>query len=283
MRLLLLFGLLSIWNQDAAIASVHITELRVEAHIAEGATALLGCKFNMEDDSLYSLKWYKDGSEFYRYAPKAKRPTMTFYVPGVNIDLTRSSTNFVTLKHFTRESAGVYSCEVYGEGPNFTMDRRQKYVSVDLLPKNGPMIVGLEKEYRHGSKMDVNCTTGPSRPEAQLAWFINGHPAPQNYLQGPMLVIPTSHPYSYQTKLNLRFIVYQSHFLHGVLIIKCQATIPPLYHNVTSYSFYDHKSYERPMVTFRPPVTNEPDCATTTLQSSILYLTIQVILYFLVF
>ncbi|CAG9785550.1 unnamed protein product [Diatraea saccharalis] len=276
MRLLCLTVLFLALNQDTVLASVRITELRVEGHVAEGETALLGCKFDMEDDSLYSLRWYKDGREFYRYAPKSIRPTKVFYVPGVNVDLSQSSTNFVTLKHFTRESAGVYRCEVYGESPGFTMVYREKYVAVDLLPKNGPMIIGLQNEYWHGSKMDVNCTTSPSRPEAHLAWYINDQPAPKDYLQGPMIVLPTSHPYSYQAKLNLRFTVYESHFSHGVLTIKCQATIPPLYNKVTSHSFYN-PSYQHLMTTKSPSTENSPDHASKS-HISVLHLTVQSVL-----
>lgn len=246
MQSLVLLSILCLtWIQDA-VESVRITELRVATHMPEGGEAVLGCRFNMEDDTLYSLKWYKDGREFYRFVPQADRPTKIFYVPGVNVDLTRSSTNFVALKHLTRESAGVYRCEVYGESPQFTMVHREKHVAVDLLPKVGPQIVGLQKGYAPGSKLNVNCTTTPSRPEAQLAWYINGYPAPKEHLEGPVLVLPTSHPYSYQAKLNLHFTVYESHYTLGAFSIKCQATIPPLYRKETEYSFYDQSLLTSP-------------------------------------
>lgn len=38
--------------------------------VRRGETVRLICKFNLEDDTLYSVKWYKSGHEFYRYTPK---------------------------------------------------------------------------------------------------------------------------------------------------------------------------------------------------------------------
>lgn len=80
---------------------------------------------------------------------------------------------------------------------------------------------GLRKDYHIGSHVDVNCTTSPSRPEAQLKWLINGKPAPNAYLHGPYLVIPTNRPYTYQAKLRLNYTVLPSHFDdEGVMTLK---------------------------------------------------------------
>ncbi|KAL0831223.1 hypothetical protein ABMA28_002077 [Loxostege sticticalis] len=227
------------WMQGD-VDSVRIVELRVSAHMAEGGDALLGCYYDMGHDSLYSLKWYKDDREFYRYVPKAHPTMRTFFVPGVKVDLNLSSANVVALKHLVRNSSGVYKCEVKGEMPSLTMDSRKQHVTIDLLPKSGPQVYGLRKDYHIGSHVDVNCTTSPSRPEAQLKWLINGKPAPNAYLHGPYLVIPTNRPYTYQAKLRLNYTVLPSHFDdEGVMTLKCQATIPPLYLQETSFKFHE--------------------------------------------
>lgn len=53
-----------------------------------GESALLRCDFELgKDDTLYSLKWYKDQEEFYRYVPKAKPKTNWYDVEGIKIDV----------------------------------------------------------------------------------------------------------------------------------------------------------------------------------------------------
>ena len=38
------------------------------SHVRAGDDARLSCEFDMEGGTLYSVKWYKDDNEFYRYA-----------------------------------------------------------------------------------------------------------------------------------------------------------------------------------------------------------------------
>lgn len=47
----------------------------------------LECHYDMEDEKLYSVKWYKDGHEFYRYLPREHPPGDTFNVAGVSVDV----------------------------------------------------------------------------------------------------------------------------------------------------------------------------------------------------
>ena len=43
-----------------------ISFLQVEG----GHTLNLECDYKLEGDTLYSLKWYRDDKEFYRYIPR---------------------------------------------------------------------------------------------------------------------------------------------------------------------------------------------------------------------
>lgn len=69
------------------VESIRILDLRVPGHAAEGGQALLGCHFDLEGDDLYSVKWYKDGKEFYRYVPSSSEQTSYFQMPGVFVDV----------------------------------------------------------------------------------------------------------------------------------------------------------------------------------------------------
>ena len=51
-----------------------------------GQSASLKCNYDLDGSKLYSVKWYKNGEEFYRYMPSMERQYDVFDVPGVNID-----------------------------------------------------------------------------------------------------------------------------------------------------------------------------------------------------
>lgn len=40
-------------------------------------------------ETLYSVKWYKDNEEFYRYVPKANPPQNSYKVEGIRVDVSR--------------------------------------------------------------------------------------------------------------------------------------------------------------------------------------------------
>ncbi|XP_046812612.1 uncharacterized protein LOC111685096 [Lucilia cuprina] len=103
----------------APCISLTMTEVRIPKHIMRHETAALGCKYDLDGESLYSVKWYKDGFEFYRYVPRDMPPGQVFPLPGVDVDLQNSTDNVVVLNRVTLQSTGRYRCEVSGEAPSF--------------------------------------------------------------------------------------------------------------------------------------------------------------------
>lgn len=67
-----------------------MTEVRIPKHIMRYEDAVLGCKYDLDGESLYSVKWYKDGFEFYRYVPRDMPPGQVFPLPGVDVDVSLS-------------------------------------------------------------------------------------------------------------------------------------------------------------------------------------------------
>ena len=45
---------------------IHMKSVEVPDHASVGSTATLRCNYHLGKDKLYSVKWYKDSSEFYR-------------------------------------------------------------------------------------------------------------------------------------------------------------------------------------------------------------------------
>lgn len=50
--------------------SLRLTEVRIPNHVIRNNSVKLECHFDMNGEQLYSVKWYKDGYEFYRYVPR---------------------------------------------------------------------------------------------------------------------------------------------------------------------------------------------------------------------
>lgn len=62
-------------------------ELVVPQHVVRGQNIKLECNFNLDGETLYSVKWYKDGNEFYRYVPQNMPPVLVFQLPGVTANV----------------------------------------------------------------------------------------------------------------------------------------------------------------------------------------------------
>lgn len=67
--------------------------LTVPALIARGSNITLGCSYDLEGDSLYSIKWYKGRREFYRFTPK-ENPAMKVFILERQIDVSKLIINF---------------------------------------------------------------------------------------------------------------------------------------------------------------------------------------------
>ena len=81
----------------------------------------LWCEYDLGGEPLYSIKWYKDQEEFYRYLPKEDPPRLSFEVPGTEVDLNLSDSKLVHLLNISLETAGLYQCEVSSYNTNILL------------------------------------------------------------------------------------------------------------------------------------------------------------------
>lgn len=51
-----------------------------------------------DEEILYSVKWYKDGEEFYRFVPRANPPQNSYSFDGIKVDVSAGARDFVKLK-----------------------------------------------------------------------------------------------------------------------------------------------------------------------------------------
>ena len=64
-----------------------LKSIHVPAHVEVGDNARLTCRFDMGSDTLYSVKWYKNDLEFYRYVPNDRPKLQVFAQKGIHVDV----------------------------------------------------------------------------------------------------------------------------------------------------------------------------------------------------
>ena len=73
--------------------------VNVPSYRFPGEDAVLKCLYDLEDEHLYRVKWYKDGQEFFRFIPGDPDPIIaTFNQPGVSVDVRYSPLKRICLK-----------------------------------------------------------------------------------------------------------------------------------------------------------------------------------------
>ncbi|XP_078041270.1 uncharacterized protein LOC144472230 [Augochlora pura] len=212
----------------SGVVALRMTALQIPQHVVLNETVRMQCNFNMDDEKLYSVKWYKDGHEFYRFVPQDNPRVQTFLVPGVNVNTDNSTEKSVVLKNVNLTSSGRYRCEVSAEAPAFQTVSDHADMTVVVLPDEGPRITGGRSRYQVGEVVRMNCTSAPSKPAALLTWFINGDPADTQYLKGPHITAVDEKGLE-TAVLGLEFRVANKHFKRGDMKLKCLATIATVY------------------------------------------------------
>lgn len=66
---------------------LRIVKVTVPAYRVRGQTTQLECDYQLEGDILYSVKWYRDNEEFYRFMPKFDPPKHAYKIDGIKVDV----------------------------------------------------------------------------------------------------------------------------------------------------------------------------------------------------
>lgn len=214
------------------VMSLRVTRLEVPRHTDAHRTATLVCEFNLGGGKLYSLKWYKDENEFYRYTPNEEPQKQFFPQDGLILNLNASDMNKVTLDDLTFASSGSYQCEVSTEGPNFETSSKSANMTVVVYPTGDPRIEGLASPYKSDEYVTGNCTALPSNPPPIIDWYINGNKVEDSHMIERYPMVKSEGPlYSYS--LGLRMIPQnklsqRSYEQDGVIEFRCSVTLTGL-------------------------------------------------------
>ena len=103
-------------------------------HVETGQDISLTCDYELEDDILYSIKWYRGDKEFYRFRPKGgmmqsmiavsliffsfteSLPVTTYFLPGIYF-YRRSSPTHLIIHNISSLTSGIFKCEVSAGPP----------------------------------------------------------------------------------------------------------------------------------------------------------------------
>ncbi|XP_022816415.1 uncharacterized protein LOC111349511 isoform X1 [Spodoptera litura] len=218
MRMYILLAVLSLLVKESLL--LKIVRVSVPTYRVRGQPAQFECDYELGEDNLYSVKWYRDNEEFYRYMPKFDPPKHAYKLEGIKVDLQKSDDRRVILHQVTLKSSGLYRCEVSAEAPSFASAAGEGRMEVIYLPREGPRITGNEQENRRGDSLFLNCTSGRSYPAAVLSWDIDGEK-----VTDPLLLVeypPTQHAHGLlSTALGLRVPVGRT------MQVRCTARVAP--------------------------------------------------------
>ncbi|XP_073990770.1 uncharacterized protein isoform X2 [Rhodnius prolixus] len=209
------------------LRDVHIS-VPVAVRLAQPAT--LTCEYDLQNETLYSVKWYKDGREFFVYKPQdkssVKKVSPTIGVDHHSIDVHQSNASQV---HFPKTSvlmSGQYGCEVSTDSPFIRTFYVSGHMEVVEPPNGRPELSGLKARYSLGDIVHANCASAGSRPAVNLTWVMNGKSAPKKHVKifrevtDTDLVISTS---------AIKFQARVAHFPQGRLKLQCTASLHNLY------------------------------------------------------
>ncbi|KAL1139647.1 hypothetical protein AAG570_006625 [Ranatra chinensis] len=152
----------------------------VPSRVLQGEAVRLRCGYAIAKDlkqdrvpaneSLYSLRWYHSGQEFFSLLP-ARTPQVRMYkIPGIqiqgyhhNVELGGGGGSVVIdLFEIGREATGVFTCEVSGEAPQFRTTAASRPLTVVVLPKRDPLITGGRESYKVGDEViNASLLEGP--------------------------------------------------------------------------------------------------------------------------
>lgn len=199
-------------------------ELRIEVPkaVLKGREVILKSFFDLEGDKLYSVKWYHNSAEFYRYTTTGKDSVKLFPIRGIHVVEEKSNATQVVLKHATRIISGQFSCEVTEDQPSFFTEMKTSFLEVVDPPINDPIIVGTKSKYKIGDYVKATCSADKSDPAVNLTWHINGRPVEGSLIRKFRKTVEGAYISSYST---LQFGVTEQLFNEGKLKLRCIANI----------------------------------------------------------
>ncbi|XP_043481542.1 uncharacterized protein LOC122510743 isoform X2 [Leptopilina heterotoma] len=205
-------------------------KLMVPGTVRSGDAVWLTCDYDLQGKLLYTVKWYLNDAEFYRYSPKRNPPGLALSVKDIKVNLTRSNMNDVMLLDVSRNQTGIYKCEATEEFPTLETRTQQSYMMVVEVPEQDPSILVQRDRLPVGETLRANCTSGSSLPAPIITWTINGEPLDNNKMEFRINFrnIPM-YAEKFMTRSSLEIKIVPKLFQDSKIRLRCFANIHPVY------------------------------------------------------
>ncbi|XP_050719485.1 uncharacterized protein LOC127000110 [Eriocheir sinensis] len=200
-----------------------------------GGQATLSCSYDLRNRRLYSLKWYHNGTEFYRYVPTERQGPTTSKTPhkfAVNELFRDDQRVTLSLTRLAVAASGQYRCEVIAEHPSFRTEWFGANMTVLREPLSAPVLVGARDVYEPSEIIKIGC-----QPSNRPALDHHTQPTLQWFLQGNQVASDLVTPYGSALQrgvsgLSLRVPGEQVVSAGGQMVAECRLTLGP--HRYTS-------------------------------------------------
>jgi len=222
------FALCFIFEFHRITANGNEVSITVPSVIDVRDYATISCSYDIGFHRINSIKWWKDGKEFYRFTPFQIPNEARMTVKGVKISerhpmICNEKICKIHLEGLSSFSSGIYKCEIAGDAPTFKVIENQANMTVLVLPKRDPVIFGLSSsKYKYGDVVSANCTSDISSVAANLQWYIDDQKATSAMLKSPHQITNNLEGFQLHYKtLELQLKIDKSRF-HGKNQIKLQ-------------------------------------------------------------
>lgn len=203
--------------------------------VRRGQSATLRCLYDLDGAPLLSLQFYRGSGEFYRYSPTQSPTKKVFPLSGINVDTAASNATQVVIKNVSFGLSGNFSCEVTADSPSFSTASAAASMTVVELPESRPTLWTEYDRYEPGDVLRANCSSPPSRPQAELTLTINNIVVYSTDLQYFKTIEGRT-----ASKIGMRLQLQSIHFGGGPvmngggqLVLRCTAQIGNLYQEYT--------------------------------------------------
>ncbi|KAK4300106.1 hypothetical protein Pmani_027671, partial [Petrolisthes manimaculis] len=156
--------------------AIRITDVVVPSTVEVGGGADLDCKWENDDDQMYSIKWYQAAYEFYRYTPTAvMQKVQIFDLPTLDVDYTPPHSYPSTTTTITYSSMYLFVPPVLSPPHSYpttttTITYSSMYLFVPPVPSPPPppciyLSVPLQREKSWGGSVRIaNVTLAAAGP-----------------------------------------------------------------------------------------------------------------------
>ena len=155
--------IISALDSATAYSPVTISSVQVPQYGVYGEHAVLWCKYTSVQP-VYSVRWYKNGKEFFRYVininiiiiiisniivlsylPGKASPITVHNLSGIHVEMSKSNMNYVTLSPLTLASTGRYrfvsSCHIPDNTNTSSIPGARLVRKGQCLPQTVPMVI----------------------------------------------------------------------------------------------------------------------------------------------